>query len=142
MAAGDLMISSSFALSCKYPSPDGQHTSSHWFYVLFLNAKRWGEEEGERGGGADRKKKVKGGTSESSQKMAHYEWWERERRRAAAMASVFNLEPGERLCSLPLPGFLCFSRICTRGARGGGSRRGRQVNGCHAGARVAQPDPG
>lgn len=58
---------------------------------------------GRRGGGG-RKKKARGGTSECSQKMAHYEWWEREQRRAAAVAavSVFNLEPGERLC------FLCW----------------------------------
>ncbi|CAB1456863.1 unnamed protein product [Pleuronectes platessa] len=51
--------------------------------------------------------------------MAHYVWREEgaERSVEAAAASVFNLEPGERLC------FLCWESSASRIRRGGGGGR-------------------
>lgn len=98
-----------FTLQGTYPSPDNHFTLFRWFYDRFF---LW------------REKRKKGGAVLQVAKRWHTMYGgKRMVIIVVAVLSVFNLEPGERLC------FLCWessvSRTHTGGRGGGGGRRRR-----------------
>lgn len=88
-----------FTLQGTYPSPDNHFTLFHWFYDLFLQSKGGKKGEGEEREAvlwvAKRWHTMYGGERAVMSV-------------AAAVVSVFNLEPGERLC------FLCWDSSASR----------------------------